>query len=93
MATLNDKLYAIGGNGTNSIEFLDANKESAGWQNYSQASFAVQRYFSAISCAAIRTGTYFLSASASAHDLISTDGCASPFTMTSFTQTLSKKAI
>ncbi len=57
MATLNEKLYAIGGDGTTSIEFLDANNPAAGWQLYSQASFPVERRAS--SCLTIRTnGTW-----------------------------------
>ncbi len=81
MATLNDKLYAISGFDTTSIEFFDANNPVVGWQLYSQASFAVER--EASSCAAIRTGTRFFAAGASAHDLICTD-VSVPFTMTSF---------
>ncbi len=58
MATLNEKLYAISGKDTMSIEFFDANNPAAGWQLYSQASFAVER--KASSCAAIPTGMCFL---------------------------------
>ncbi len=57
MATLNEKLYAVSGSGTTSIEFFDANNPSAGWQLYSQTSFAVER--KASSCVAIRTGMCF----------------------------------
>ncbi len=64
MATLNNKLYAIGG--STSIEFFDANNPAAGWQLYGQASFAVKRDRN--SCVTIRTGMDFLLASASAHD-------------------------
>ncbi len=39
MATLNNKLYTFG-NAT-FVEFFDANNPVAGWQIYSQASFAV----------------------------------------------------
>ncbi len=39
----NDKLYAISGTGTRSIEFFDANNPGAGWQLYSQASFNSSR--------------------------------------------------
>ncbi len=58
MATLNDKLYAIGGGGTKSIEFFDANNREAGWQLYSQASFPVERI--GISCVTVGTpkGTF-----------------------------------
>ncbi len=53
MATLNDKLYAIGGDQTTSIEFFDSNNPSAGWQVYSQAPLAVERSYT--SCVAITT--------------------------------------
>ncbi len=53
MATLNDKLYAISGYRRTTIEFFDASNPSAGWQLYSQASFAVERAGS--SCVAIQT--------------------------------------
>ncbi len=60
MPALNDKLYAIGGFGTKSIEFFDANNHSAGWQFYRQGSFNVER--SAASCVTVGTpnGTFFL---------------------------------
>ncbi len=65
MAAIYDKLYAVSGDNTTSIEFFDANNPAAGWQMYSQAAFVVAR--PGISCVAIRTGTHFLLASASAH--------------------------
>ncbi len=92
MATLNGKLYAIGGEGgRTSIEFFDGNNPAAGWQNYSQAAFSVARIRS--SCVTIRTGTNFLLTSSSAHDLLSSTDESVPFTIPSFGQTLPKKAI
>ncbi len=92
MATLNEKLYAISGGGSPAIDYFDANNPAAGWKRYSQAAFPVPK--GGISCTAIRTGMNFLLASASAHDLLSTD-VSVPFTMPSFGfgQTLPKKAI
>ncbi len=49
MATVNAKLYAIGGG--SSIEYYDANHPTAGWQNYAQASFASEKRY--VSCVAI----------------------------------------
>ncbi len=57
MAALNNKLYAVAGEGTGSIEFFDADNLAAGWQMYSQASFPVARAKS--SCVTIRTGMDF----------------------------------